>query len=393
MERHRILLVGNDPHSRALLEGALGSNYETLGIDGGAEALEILEDCQPDLAIVESTMHDMDGLELCREIHQRDRYSALPILFLAAANNKEDYRRGYAAGCNLIIAKPVDPKRLRKNIDFTVSHDVGKPSDKDHSLADLNRMKGRRQEARLREARLQDALQRRDAQKAMSEAGSKLEAIRQMRREGRAAEARRQEALHPAPSGGVETEPTLSAGHDEPEATGQSRHQTPPPADSGPLPRVTLALGDPIESRALEAGLNDQFEFTHVFDGLETVDALQKYEPDVLVLDLMIPKINGIQILKWTRRNATYHELPVIIVCEESREHDRAYMDRLGATDFLTRPFGRSDMLNCLEAIVRAPSFRVALKRATLLEIRQEEITGARLNGRLWEWALRRTFP
>lgn len=382
MERHRILIVGNDSHSRALVEGALGSSYETIGTEGGAEALEILEDCQPDLAIVESTMHDMDGLELCREIHQRDRYSALPILFLADANNKEAYRRGYAAGCNVIIAKPVDPKRLRKNIDFTVSHDVGRPSDKNHSLADLNRMKGRRQEARLREARLQDALKRRDAQKSMSDTGSKLEAIRQMRREGRGADTGRHEGVHPEPLRAKENGPTASGEHNEPQTEGRSRLQTPPPADSGPLPRVTLAFSDPAEASALEAGLNDRFEFTHVFDGLETVDALQKYEPDVLVLDLMIPKINGIQILKWTRRNAAYRELPVIIVCEKSREHDRAYMDRLGATDFLTRPFGKNDLLNCLEAIVRAPSFHVAPKRATLLEIRQEEITRMRMVGR-----------
>jgi two-component system, OmpR family, KDP operon response regulator KdpE len=74
-------------------------------------------------------------------------------------------------------------------------------------------------------------------------------------------------------------------------------------------------------------------------DGTEATNLIQEHPADLLVLDLNMPGLNGLQVLEAVRRSA---EIPVLILSGRSRERDKVEALDLGADDYLSKPFGTS---------------------------------------------------
>ena len=88
-----------------------------------------------------------------------------------------------------------------------------------------------------------------------------------------------------------------------------------------------------------------------VYDGAAAVTRLQgSKRPDVLVLDLMIPKKNGFEVLKWVRSEADLKGLPVLMLTAKGQEQDRQTAMDLGVDAFITKPFSNKDVV---EQVIR----------------------------------------
>ena len=88
-----------------------------------------------------------------------------------------------------------------------------------------------------------------------------------------------------------------------------------------------------------------------VYDGEAAVTTLQGAgRPDVLVLDLMIPKKNGFEVLKWVRGEAGLKGLPVLMLTAKGQEQDRQTAMDLGVDAFITKPFSNKDVV---EQVIR----------------------------------------
>jgi two-component system, OmpR family, alkaline phosphatase synthesis response regulator PhoP len=82
------------------------------------------------------------------------------------------------------------------------------------------------------------------------------------------------------------------------------------------------------------------FQVTLVYDGREALDALTRNEDIALVLlDLMMPHLSGLDVLAAIRANPKYADLPTIILTAAGQEQQHTRAMELGATDFLTKPF------------------------------------------------------
>jgi len=95
-------------------------------------------------------------------------------------------------------------------------------------------------------------------------------------------------------------------------------------------------------------------------DGLMGLDAARKEKPDLIILDLMLPKMDGIEVCRLIRRDS---DVPIIMLTAKSREIDKVVGLEVGADDYITKPFGM------LEMIAR---IRSALRRATPRREREE---------------------
>jgi len=80
-------------------------------------------------------------------------------------------------------------------------------------------------------------------------------------------------------------------------------------------------------------------------DGNSAIDRLLSDPPDVLVLDLMIPPVNGFEVLKRVRSEASLKKLPVLVLTAKGQEKDRHTALRLGADAFVTKPFSNRDIV------------------------------------------------
>ncbi len=80
---------------------------------------------------------------------------------------------------------------------------------------------------------------------------------------------------------------------------------------------------------------------------------LRENMPDLVLLDLMLPGEDGIQILKKLRENAATADIPVIIASAKGTEYDKVIGLDLGADDYLVKPFGMMEMVSRVRAVLR----------------------------------------
>ena len=107
---NRILVVDDDPHIREVVQFALDKEgFSTVEAKDGAEALERFAAEKPDLIVLDITMPELDGTEVCRRIRQNDK---TPIIFLSSRDDEIDRVLGLELGGDDYITTPFSPREL-----------------------------------------------------------------------------------------------------------------------------------------------------------------------------------------------------------------------------------------------------------------------------------------
>ncbi len=116
--------------------------------------------------------------------------------------------------------------------------------------------------------------------------------------------------------------------------------------------------------RFLKASLGSQFTIFEATTGEEALAAVAADRPDVVILDLGLPDIDGVEV---TRRLREWSQVPIIIVSVREQEKDKIAALDAGADDYLTKPFGVGELMARL---------RVALRRAAHVDVEPVFKTG-----------------
>lgn len=87
------------------------------------------------------------------------------------------------------------------------------------------------------------------------------------------------------------------------------------------------------------------FEVDTVTDGAEALDRVRRQVFDVLVLDIMLPGMNGLDVLKAIRSDQALSALPVMVLTAKGQVNDRRIAEAIGASDFITKPFSNADVV------------------------------------------------
>ncbi|MFZ0548904.1 MAG: response regulator transcription factor [Candidatus Promineifilaceae bacterium] len=87
-------------------------------------------------------------------------------------------------------------------------------------------------------------------------------------------------------------------------------------------------------------------------DGREALDAIQEHLPALVVLDLMLPKVAGMEIMRRLRDDPTTN-IPVIMLTARSQETDRIYGLEMGADDYMVKPFSPAELVARVKAVLR----------------------------------------
>lgn len=89
------------------------------------------------------------------------------------------------------------------------------------------------------------------------------------------------------------------------------------------------------------------------YDGQAALDKLQEEDIDLLVLDLMLPEIGGLDICRQIRNDDELSDLPIIMLTAKEKEVDRILGLELGADDYVTKPFSPRELVARVKAILR----------------------------------------
>ncbi len=115
--------------------------------------------------------------------------------------------------------------------------------------------------------------------------------------------------------------------------------------------RVLVADDEPQIRRALRTALTGHgYQVVLAEDGEEALAVLATQVPDVVVLDLVMPGLDGFEVLRQTR---AWSQVPIVVLSARGQEHDKVQALDLGADDYLTKPFGIAELLARLRAVLR----------------------------------------
>jgi DNA-binding response OmpR family regulator len=118
--------------------------------------------------------------------------------------------------------------------------------------------------------------------------------------------------------------------------------------------RVLLIEDEPNISEAIRFILSrDGCDVMALADGTTALEAVRQVMPDLVILDLMLPGLSGLEILEQLRADPVTRALPVMMLTAKGQGRDREAAERAGANHFMTKPFSNDDMRAAVRALTR----------------------------------------
>lgn len=121
-----------------------------------------------------------------------------------------------------------------------------------------------------------------------------------------------------------------------------------------PKGRILIVEDEPSIREILSYNLaREGFDVRVESDGSRVPELLRQDRPELMILDLMLPGLDGFEILRLIRREATTADLPVLILSAREEEVDRIVGLELGADDYVTKPFSPREVVLRVKALLR----------------------------------------
>ncbi len=128
-------------------------------------------------------------------------------------------------------------------------------------------------------------------------------------------------------------------------------------ADHQPLMKVLVVDDEENIVEFIKLGLRyEGFQVESANDGLEGLAAAQRLNPTIIILDLMMPGIDGLEACRRLRSNPVTQDIPVIMLTAKDEISDRVTGLEAGADDYLTKPFSFDELLARIRAVLRRQS-------------------------------------
>lgn len=140
-------------------------------------------------------------------------------------------------------------------------------------------------------------------------------------------------------------------------------------------PKILIADDNQQNVELLEAYLsNFDCEIRTAHDGEETLKVVEEFEPDLLLLDVMMPRLSGFEVCRKIRSNPRTRELLVLMVTALNEAADFERGVQAGTDDFLTKPVNKVELLCRIRSLLRVRHLKTQLDR-TLAYLAEFEAT------------------
>jgi two-component system phosphate regulon response regulator PhoB len=124
-----------------------------------------------------------------------------------------------------------------------------------------------------------------------------------------------------------------------------------------PMPLVLVVEDEAAIATMLRYNLEKQgYRVSEASDGHEALTRIQEQQPDIVLLDWMLPLMSGIEVCRQIRRKPATRDLPVIMVTARTEDHDAVRGLNTGADDYITKPFNIEALLARMRALLRRSS-------------------------------------
>ena len=131
-------------------------------------------------------------------------------------------------------------------------------------------------------------------------------------------------------------------------------------------PKVLLVDDDPLIHRLYRQHVERAgYTMLSAFTGLEAIEISARESPQVIVMDIMMPGMDGLSAIREIKRDETTKMIPIIVVTANPQYHlSQQESQWAGATVFLTKPFGQATLVSAIQRLVPVPAPKMAPKHS-----------------------------
>ncbi|HLN16820.1 MAG TPA: response regulator transcription factor [Acidimicrobiales bacterium] len=134
---------------------------------------------------------------------------------------------------------------------------------------------------------------------------------------------------------------------------------------AAPMPTVLVVDDEDVVRDVVGRYLEHEgFEWREAADGAEARRVIEEEPPDLVVLDVMLPEVDGLELCRWIR--ASHDDLPVILLTARGEEADRIVGLELGADDYVVKPFSPRELVVRVKTVLRRSAPRTATPPARI---------------------------
>jgi DNA-binding response OmpR family regulator len=396
---HRVMVVEDDEDQREVVTINLrAAGYVAIPVSSGSDAVAVARAHHPDLVLLDANLPGIDGYTVCRLLKTDPDLAGMPVVFMTVRAGLDDRMVGLMLGADDYLVKPIDMAELMLRIQILVGRhsramappplpagsgelqDLDYESFSEVAREQLSLLPGTLALIRVPESRLNETYlavrsesRRRDfvacynpthlillmAEMPIDRARERLTDV--ITRLAPGGPPRFHIGLAESQAGGMKTLEMLLAEADVAIATARERGvllavsgEDPLATDPGVGTRGTIVLADddPEVARLVEAQLRASGYRTIVApDGMQAVEAIAANRPDVVIIDVMMPRMTGFDVLMKLRSQPARPR--VIVLSARGREQDVTRAFALGADDYMTKPFSPPELLARIERLLR----------------------------------------
>lgn len=119
------------------------------------------------------------------------------------------------------------------------------------------------------------------------------------------------------------------------------------------MSRILVVDDDPMVTRLVRINLElEGFDVVEAWDGKTALKILKENPPDLLVLDIMMPQMDGWQVLEKVREQQIYKNLPIVILTAKVQDEDIAKGWKMGADGYVVKPFNPVGLAETLRSVI-----------------------------------------
>ncbi|MDR2577388.1 MAG: response regulator [Chitinispirillales bacterium] len=380
--RKKILYVDDVNHSLISVKNRLKKRYEVYPAPNANVMFEILERIMPDLILLDIVMPGMSGYEAIKKLKADSRYAGIPVIFLTSKSDRESTKKGFSLGAADYVPKPFsDPdliERIERQINPNTRGEVQLEEEAKRKtiiyVDDVNlslvsvrsRLKVRYEVyPAISVAKLFEILEKVTPDLILLDVNmphvNGYEAIKQLKSH---------ENYKSIPVIFL-TSKTDQRSIDKGFSLGAADYVAKPFADSDLIERIerqinpetrreswqaesirkTIIHVDDINFNlvSVKARLKDHYEFYPALSVGMMFETLKHVIPDLILLDVNMPQVDGYEAIKRLKADARYSEIPVIFLTGKSNKDDMIKSFSLGAADYVAKPFTDAELIKRIE--------------------------------------------
>jgi DNA-binding response OmpR family regulator len=120
--------------------------------------------------------------------------------------------------------------------------------------------------------------------------------------------------------------------------------------------KILLAEDEPVMSMAIATRLrNDGYEVVTAADGMEALNHLETFSPDLIITDILMPYTSGLELIGIVKSNFSHTKIPIIVLSALGQEATVMEAFQLGADDFLTKPLNPTELSIRVKRLLNSP--------------------------------------